>query len=219
MHQVKHEAGHSRKQFQIDRLAFFSDAVIAIAITLVVLEIKMPAIPDKSLQELWAMYSGEFMLHAGALVVCFVTIGNLWIKHHALYEHIVDYNKQLIKRNLYFLFAVVLLPVSISFMFSEGSPMRIKLFLYFLNLSLCNFLYFFMLLVIHHTDNNFSTLQNKQLVLKNKRSTLVLAVLFIIAAVLVLNRSELFYIPIFIIPAINMARNLYNRLKKMGNRA
>jgi uncharacterized membrane protein len=33
---------HSRTQFQIDRIAFFSDAVIAIALTLMILEIKIP---------------------------------------------------------------------------------------------------------------------------------------------------------------------------------
>jgi len=209
MQQPKHEGGHSRKQFQIDRLAFFSDAVIAIAITLMVLEIKIPAIPDKPLNELLAMYSDGFMLHAGALCVCFATIGNLWIKHHDLYEHIVDYNKALIKRNLYFLLAVVLLPVSISFMFSEGSPARIKLFLFFLNLSVCNFFYFFMLQVIHHTNNNFSSLQDTKLINKNKRSTLLLAVLFIVAGVLALNRSELFYVPLFAVPVVNILRRVY----------
>ena len=36
------EAEHNRTQFQIDRIAFFSDAVIAIALTLMILEIKIP---------------------------------------------------------------------------------------------------------------------------------------------------------------------------------
>ncbi|HWB24651.1 MAG TPA: TMEM175 family protein [Chitinophagaceae bacterium] len=189
---------HNRKQFQVDRVAFFSDAVIAIAITLMVLEIKIPPIEAGiSLNDLIAKYAATFLLHSTALFICFVTIGNLWIKHHDLYEHIVDYNKALIKSNLYFLLSIVLLPISISFLFEQQSPVWLKLFTYFLNLAICNLTYFLMLRVVFHDKYNFSVLKDEKLIVKNKRSTLIATVAFTATALLALLKISWFYVPLF----------------------
>lgn len=212
--QPKHEGGHSRKQFQIDRLAFFSDAVIAIAITLMVLEIKIPPIPNKPWAALFKEFGPAAILHASALLICFGIIGNLWIKHHALFEHVIDYNKALIKRNLYFLLGIVILPVTVSFLFSEGSPMQVKLVFYFLNLSFINFTYYFMLRVIHHRRNNFSALDNRELILKDKRSTILGGVVFFVVAVLVTQNKEWFYLPFFVFPLWRLVQRGQKAYKK-----
>jgi uncharacterized membrane protein len=214
MLQPKHENTHNRKQFQIDRVAFFSDAVIAIAITLMVLEIKIPPLHDITLQELVRKYTGTFILHSAALLICFANIGNLWIKHHDLYEHVINYNHRLIKSNLYFLLTIVLLPVSIAFVFEEDSPMRLKLFAYFINLSLCNLTYYFMLRVIFHQKNNFSALTEKEFITKNKQSTLFAAFIFVFAAVLGLMDVSWFYAPFFLLPALR----IWRRVKKPANK-
>ncbi|MBE9125074.1 TMEM175 family protein [Coleofasciculus sp. LEGE 07092] len=64
-----------------NRLEAFSDGVFAIAITLLVLEIKVPP-PDAALGaallQLWPSYL--------AYVVSFLVIGAIWINHHAIHK-------------------------------------------------------------------------------------------------------------------------------------
>ena len=63
---------HSRTQFQIDRIAFFSDAVIAIALTLMILEVKIPELGKKAtFPEIIHLYGGSMLLHGLGLFVAF----------------------------------------------------------------------------------------------------------------------------------------------------
>src|SRR6478752_7708391 len=131
MMKAHREAEHNRTQFQIDRIAFFSDAVIAIALTLMILEIKIPEMgKDITLSLIFKTYGWSMVLHTIALLVGFMTIGNLWIRHHQLFEHIINYNERMIRINLYFLFSVMLLPISIQFLFTPNEPMRFQLLCY-----------------------------------------------------------------------------------------
>ncbi len=114
---------HSRIQFQIDRLAFFSDAVIAIALTLTILEIKIPSLgTNVTPAYVFQRYGGSMILHGLGLFVAFWTVGNLWMRHHQLFENIVDYTEKMIRMNMIFLFSVMMLPISISFLFSRDEP-------------------------------------------------------------------------------------------------
>ncbi len=153
---------HTRVQFQIDRIAFFSDAVIAIALTLMVLEIKIPEIgKDTSFIQMIHQYGSSILIHTMALLVGFVGIGNLWMKHHELFEHIANYNKRFVRVNLYFLFTIMLLPsYSFPFLFESNEPMHLQLLFYFINLSLCSFTYSRMVVLIYSKKNNFSSLKN-----------------------------------------------------------
>ena len=104
--QQSKETKHNRTQFQVDRIAFFSDAVIAIAITLMVLEVKIPELgKDITVRQIFEKYTENIVLHILALLIGFIVIGNLWMRHHELFEHIINYNKKLVRINLYFLFS------------------------------------------------------------------------------------------------------------------
>lgn len=92
----------NKKQFQIERLAFFSDAVIAIAITLLLLEVKIPEFDVRPSHEEIVQMIIEF----GALLVCFITVGGIWMKHHDLFEHVDYINRRIVKMNLVFLLAL-----------------------------------------------------------------------------------------------------------------
>ncbi|MEG4231415.1 TMEM175 family protein [Microcoleus sp. Pol11C3] len=87
------------------RLEAFSDGVFAIAITLLVLEIKVPP-PDTALGaallQLWPSYL--------AYVVSFVVIGAIWINHHAMFKHIVRVDGMLLLLNVLHLMLIAFLP-------------------------------------------------------------------------------------------------------------
>jgi uncharacterized membrane protein len=97
------------------RLEAFSDGVFAVAITLLVLNIKIPGIdlpPDKLLDDLhlWPMLRDEWPSLA-AYATSFATIGIMWLNHHRLYVHIKRTNTGLILLNLLLLLFIVFVPV------------------------------------------------------------------------------------------------------------
>ena len=89
------------------RLEAFSDGVFAIAITLLVLEIKVPS-PDgehslgHGLLELWPSYAG--------FTVSFITIGIIWVNHHAVFATVQSVDRPLLFKNLLLLLAVSFIP-------------------------------------------------------------------------------------------------------------
>lgn len=159
-----------RTQFQIDRVAFFSDAVIAIALTMMVLEIRIPTLGTKAtLYQILATRGQSLILQLVALFICFLTIGRLWIKHHELFEHIINYNLILIRTNLYFLFSVMLLPITISFLLSSNNPPQLKGILFMSNIFFTNLTYLILMKVVYHPDRRFSALPMDQ---KTRKSML-----------------------------------------------
>jgi uncharacterized membrane protein len=204
------EAEQNRTQFQIDRIAFFSDAVIAIALTLMILEIKIPELgKDITLSVILKTYGWSMILHTVALLVGFLTIGNLWIRHHQLFEHIANYNETLIRINLYFLFSVMLLPISIQFLFTANEPVRFKLLCYFFNLSFTIFTYSFLLRYVFSKKNNFSSIKNTQKINKLKIHSYRQFGIFFLTTILIACNVSFFYIGFLLYPV----RKIYEKVK------
>jgi uncharacterized membrane protein len=89
------------------RLEAFSDGVFAIAITLLVLEIKVPPTSGgeglaHGLLKLWPSYVG--------FAVSFVTIGIIWVNHHAVVARTHSVNRALLFKNLLLLLTVSFIP-------------------------------------------------------------------------------------------------------------
>lgn len=112
---MNHENPESNLSFE--RVVFFSDAVFAIAITLLVLEIKPP-----HLQELSEPALRTSLLHLlpkfTGFVVSFLIIGLMWIEHHRIFRFITNYDSGLLWRNLLFLLSVSFVPFPTA-LFSE----------------------------------------------------------------------------------------------------
>ena len=108
---TKHSESNHHKEFQIERLILFSDAVFAIAITLLVIEIRVPEIAHStdSTQELIHALWEKFPEFFG-FVLSFAVIGQFWSNHHRLFGFVKDYNGKLIWLNLLMLFWIVLVP-------------------------------------------------------------------------------------------------------------
>lgn len=86
------------------RLEAFSDGVFAIAITLLVLEIKVPEAGNltQGLLHLWPSYL--------AYAVSFIVIGAIWMNHHAMFEQIVGVDHRLLLLNTSHLLFIAFLP-------------------------------------------------------------------------------------------------------------
>jgi len=86
------------------RMDSFSDGVLAIAITLLVLDlaIRPPGSPWAQFQHGWASYT--------AYIVSFLTIGAAWIAHNGLTDRLDRVDPVLLRLNLLFLLSVSFLP-------------------------------------------------------------------------------------------------------------
>jgi uncharacterized membrane protein len=94
-----------REALNTDRTETFSDGVFAIAITLLVLEIKPPQHSTDlwhDLGKLWPSYA--------SFVVSFFTIGVIWVNHHYQFERFVRADRTLLFLNLLLLFWVAFIP-------------------------------------------------------------------------------------------------------------
>jgi uncharacterized membrane protein len=104
----------------LERLIFFTDAITAIAITLLILPL-VDLVPDaadhyKTAGDFLADHLGEAL----SFVVSFAVIARLWIGHHALFEHVRAYSSRLLALSLLWAFTIVLLPLPTA-LFSEYS--------------------------------------------------------------------------------------------------
>ncbi len=87
-----------------DRLVSFSDAVIAIIITIMVLNIPLPDTFDSAA----ILYLLKSIL---VFFVSFIVVGSQWNKHHFLMERVQTISNMIIWRNLLFLFFLSLIPI------------------------------------------------------------------------------------------------------------
>ncbi len=105
-----------KKEFQLERLILFSDAVFAIAITLLVIEIRVPELPkdgltDQQLQEALGHLIPKFV----GFLISFLIIGLYWTIHHRMFGFVVNYTRKMLWINMIFLLAVVMMPFSTGF--------------------------------------------------------------------------------------------------------
>jgi uncharacterized membrane protein len=95
-------------QRETDRLVTFSDGVFAIAITLLILEIKPPG-GDALLHDLLALWPSYL-----AYVLTFLFIGQVWVNHHVMFDHIRAADRGILLLNTLVLMAVAFLPFATS---------------------------------------------------------------------------------------------------------
>ena len=104
----------------LERIVFFSDAVIAIAITLLVIELKVPEIASgRAVEELPGRLL-ELVPQMRSFAISFVVIGVYWLGHHRMFRAIVRYDRGLMWLNLMFLFFIAFLPFPTSVLGQYG---------------------------------------------------------------------------------------------------
>jgi uncharacterized membrane protein len=96
------------------RCEALSDGIFAFAMTLLVISLIIPQIPEEEapalLPGILAGMWGEFLI----FVIAFFIISSFWFSHHRIIRRIRYVNDQLIRINILFLFFIVLIPFTTS---------------------------------------------------------------------------------------------------------
>ncbi len=112
---------------------FFSDAVFAIAITLLVLEIKPPEFSEGATSAQWARALVGLIPHFADFVLSFLVIGAFWTAHHYILSLVRSFDPALLWPNLILLLFIAFLPFSTA-LISETHDQPIPFVFYGANL-------------------------------------------------------------------------------------
>jgi uncharacterized membrane protein len=112
--------GHERRGLEFERIVFFSDAVFAIAITLLALEIRVPELEAPAAAALPGALLG-LIPGVAAYGLSFLVIAQFWMGHHRMFHFLVDYDYRLAWLNLFFLLGVAFIPVPTQLIARYGS--------------------------------------------------------------------------------------------------
>ncbi|MGW1728331.1 TMEM175 family protein [Streptomyces sp. NPDC002306] len=110
------------------RVVAFSDAVIAIAVTLLVLEIRPPHDTRHLLHGLAALWPSYL-----AYAITFMLIGQVWANHHIMFDHIRSADRLVLFLNTVLLMNLAFLPFTASVLadaFRDGHGQRTAVVLY-----------------------------------------------------------------------------------------
>ncbi|WP_330342198.1 TMEM175 family protein [Streptomyces sp. NBC_00557] len=110
------------------RVVAFSDGVTAIAITLLVLEIRAPHNTRHLMHGLAALWPSYL-----AYVLTFMLIGQVWVNHHIMFDHIRSVDRVVLFLNTVLLMDVAFLPFAASVLaqaFRDGHGQRIAVLLH-----------------------------------------------------------------------------------------
>ncbi len=123
---------------KIGRVEALSDGVFAIALTLLVLEIKVPELHIQSEAELWAALktlAPKFLSY----FLSFMTMGIFWTGQSLQLSYMERYNRDLNWNALFFLLLVSLLPFTTAFL-GQYTAFKLAIAIYWLNIFLLGLL-------------------------------------------------------------------------------
>lgn len=123
----------------LNRFEAFSDGVFAIAMTLLVIEIKTP-----DLSQATASAAVTALIHTGSHILSYITsflvIGVLWLNHHALFHFLKQVDRITLTINLILLMCIAFIPYSTALIGEYGKLQPMVMF-YGLSLSLTGIIY------------------------------------------------------------------------------
>ena len=203
-----------KKEFQLERLILFSDAVFAIAITLLVIEIKIPEIHEKPVTENAVLHKlAELIPKFVGFLVSFLLIGQYWIVHHRMFSFVINFTDRLIWLNILFLFAIALMPFSTGF-YSEYVLRGVvtPVIFYTANIALLGLANFLMWRYLSNQKNNLTENLTPALARYFSLRALTVPTIFVIFSFVYLYKPMIaFFIPM-LIPFI--LRLIFNPMKK-----
>ncbi len=118
----------NRETVKLERLTFFSDAVFAIAMTLLVIEVRLPELHAATDDALGRALVSLLPNYIG-FIISFLVIGRFWIGHHRLMSMIASADPALVRANLLLLMAIAFMPFPTAVL-SDHSLLRVAIGFY-----------------------------------------------------------------------------------------
>lgn len=223
-----------KKEFQIERMILFTDAVFAIGITLLVIEIKAPSI-EHLIEELkhdglpltsTAIINqllGLAPVFIGFLISFFV-IAIYWRSHHRLFSFVKDYDDKLIWLNFLFLFTIILMPFSSAY-YSENITYDIPFYFYCMNVAATGLVNYLMLnYIIKHKGRISDGFDDPHARKLARWRTLIVPFIFILGIVFtLLLPPQISFVtrmmPMLIWPAIVILNKVFGKKKELELKA
>jgi len=95
-----------------ERLVFFTDAIAAIALTLLILPLLETVTGDGGAKQRFDQLIHEHVGDFGSFVLSFVVTFRLWWSHHRTFEHVETLRPAMVRASVVWAFAIVMLPIS-----------------------------------------------------------------------------------------------------------
>jgi uncharacterized membrane protein len=158
----------------LERLVFFSDAVFAIAITLLIIEVHPPHLPFGSP---WQAYVAALLALTPNFLgffISFFVIGAFWAGHHRAFGLALHYSDRLLGANLGLLCAIVFLPFATAFM-SANTGMIVPSIVYAVSLIVTGLLSLWLTHLVTRPETVRPTASAEEILLARTRSLGVVA--------------------------------------------
>ena len=202
MQEPKHDK--ERQYFQVERFTFFVDAVFAITITLLIIEIRVPILSDPTDKLLWHSISAMGFRFLG-FVISFGIVGHYWSVHHRIFGYVIKNSTSLIWLNLGFLLTVVMLPFSAGLLgeYSTDTNLKIPYGIYTANMFLTGMMNCWLWLYVSNPKRKMLTRQiSKARIMLGVYRSLVIPLIFTISFILFFLVPVVAYCTLLLIPII-----------------
>ncbi|PWU04742.1 MAG: hypothetical protein C5B52_00965 [Bacteroidetes bacterium] len=144
--------------FHLERMILFSDAVFAIAITLLVIDIRVPELHDHITDKAILASLAPLVLKFIGFILSFFLIALFWTVHHRIFTFVETYTPRLLWLNLLYLFSIILMPFSSSLYGEYFGDIQflVPYTVYVLNICLIGVTNFMLLRYIGNPKNNIA---------------------------------------------------------------
>ena len=222
----KHQHSALEKEFELERLILFSDAVFAIAITLLIIDIKFPELPEKRVEGKTLDLLSHTILSFAAFALSFFFIGRSWSLHLRLFRFLRKYDQGLINRNLLFLFFIVTFPFAAAGIAGHvRSGFIIPIYIYIINLAAVSIMHFNLCYYIFRKKpwltSEGETAEKKYAYFSSRyiAAAMGIMIIVIIAAGLIFPDKENYvgYSCILVAPLLGVAKRMAKKYEPVGH--
>lgn len=165
-----------------ERLVNFTDAVVAIAATLLILPVVDAAtqLGERNVDNFLRSVIPEFLM----FLLSFVLIANFWLEHHRLFRRIDKFDATLMYTNFVWLIGIVVMPVPTALVVNGDGHDRISMAFYIGTMLVISSMQFIMNYHVHkHPELEHGQAHNVNRVLGAFLSALYLAIALLIAVI------------------------------------
>jgi uncharacterized membrane protein len=164
-----------------NRLENFSDGVFAVAVTLLILNVKIPETHNLDNHRLnWKLILS--LPHLITFAFSFLVVGVFWVAHHRIFSFVRVLDSTLLWMNILYLLFVTIIPFSASIL-SENPFLPTAILLYSITLLIIAFMHFLLLQYILRNKSLKHEALTKEIYRASQKTAIVGPVCYIIAAV------------------------------------